>query len=156
MLKTETKRIVDTSTGELLAEEISSYDVRYENEPPYVKTYVSDIMRIQGLTGYTNNVMMEIIRTMGYNNIFAAFAPIKRVMCANLGVGMDTINKSIDNLSKAGILIRKDRGVYLVDPNLFAKGKWADIKKLRLTIEYDTSTGKKTLSSNLDETKILE
>lgn len=40
--------------------------------------------------------------------------------------------------------------MYITDPNLFGKGKWTDIKKLRLVVEYDKD-GTKKLSSNLSK-----
>ena len=46
------------------------------------------------------------------------------------------------------------RGLYLVNPKLFAKGEWKDIRRLRLAIDYDTSEdskGKRIISSNVAE-----
>ena len=36
------------------------------------------------------------------------------------------------------ILIRKDRGVFLANPNIFGKGNWKDIEQLRLLLTYDS------------------
>ena len=146
----ETTRTIDESTGELLT--TTNKQVSFaDKEPDYVKLYISDIVRLKDLPPSADKVLMEIIGQMGYSNIFAAYAPIKRVMIKNLDISMNTLNKSIDQLHKKGILIRIERGVYLVDPNLFARGSWDDIKNIRLTIEYDGTTGQKKLTSDAPE-----
>ena len=71
------------------------------------------------------------------------------MFCEELKMPMNTLNKQIDNLRKANILlpIPNKRGCYLVDPNLFARGSWNDIKQLRLIIDYNID-GSRNLSSN--------
>ena len=93
---------------------------------------------------------MELIKSMGYNNVIPAYKPIKEMICRNLGIKMDYLNKSIDAFYKAGLLIRLHRGIYMADPELFARGKWEDIKNLRLVIEYKKD-GTKQLKSNLPQ-----
>ncbi len=150
ILYQETNTITDVETGEVTL--IEKTEVTFaDREPDFVKLYVSDISRMHGLPPSTDKVLLEIIGQMGYTNIFAAYAPIKRHFCNILGISMDTLNKSIDQLFKKGLLIRVERGMYMVDPNLFARGKWEDIKKLRLVIEYDTENGQRKLSSDAPE-----
>lgn len=146
----ETKTVIDEQTGEVFRSENTKVSFA-DREPDYVKLYVKDIIRLQDLPPSTDKVLMEIIGQMGYSNIFAAYAPIKRVMSRNLGLSINTLNKSIDMLYKKGILVRVERGVYMVDPNLFARGKWEDIKKIRLIIEYDADTGVRRLTSDAPE-----
>ena len=62
--------------------------------------------------------------------------PIKECMMQELKMPLNTLNDSIRNLSDSGIIVRKSIGVYQVNPNLFAKGKWEDIVKIRMEIEY--------------------
>ena len=50
-------------------------------------------------------------------------------------------------------------GVYLLNVFLFGKGKWTDIKKMRMLIEWDFKEKKKTVSIEkeyLNEEEILE
>ena len=44
--------------------------------------------------------MTLIIRSMGYNNLFFAFKPLKEMFCEELKMPMNTLNKQIDNLRK--------------------------------------------------------
>lgn len=146
----ETKTEIDYETGEIKKSEVLNKSFG-ESEPDFVKLYVSDIVRLKELPPAADKVLMEIIGQMGYKNMFPAYAPIKRVMCKVLNMSMNTLNKSITQLHEKGILIRVEKGIYLVDPNLFARGHWDDIKKVRLIIEYDANTGKKELKSDAPE-----
>jgi hypothetical protein len=146
----ETKHIIDHETGEMIITENTKIGF-VDREPDYVKLYVKDIGMLKGIKKSSNKVLMEIIGQMGYNNLFIAYAPIKRNMCKILDMKMSTINMAIDDLYKSGILLRAERGVYLVDPELFARGKWSDIKKVRLMIEYDRETNKRVLRSDAPE-----
>lgn len=146
----ETKQTVDHQTGEVTMVENTKIGF-VDREPDYVKLYVKDVGALKGIRHTSNKVLMEIIGQMGYNNLFIAYAPIKRNMCQILDMKMSTLNMAIDDLYKKDILIRMERGVYLVDPQLFARGKWSDIKNLRLMIEYDTETNKRIIKSNAPE-----
>lgn len=48
---------------------------------------------------------------------------------AELGMNINTFNKAIDDLYKAGMLIRLSRACYMVDPELYGSGSWQDVKK---------------------------
>jgi DNA primase len=64
------------------------------------------------------------------------------------------LNKAIDTFYKKGLFIRVARGVYMADPELFARGKWEDIRELRLVIDYVTDDNGRTtkkLKSDLSE-----
>ena len=52
------------------------------------------------------------------------------------GKSYETIRSSIQGLVNKNILIREERACYRVNPKYIAKGKWHDIKALRLVIDY--------------------
>ena len=87
---------------------------------------------------------------MGYNNVIPAYKPIKQMIAKKLNISLHTVDKAVKMLKKNGLFIPFARGMYIADPNLFAKGKWSDIKNLRLVINYE-SDGTKKLKSNLPE-----
>jgi hypothetical protein len=119
-------------------------------EPTFIKLYIDDIARLNDLPTGLSRILLEIVKSMSYNNVFAAYMPIKNVMCARLGITINYLNKAIDTFHKKGLFIRLGRGMYLVDPEIFAKGSWEDIQELRLVVKY-SHDGTKTLSSNLPE-----
>lgn len=151
--KTLETEVVDSETGEVLQYKSETEKVYIEKEPDYVKLYLKDIIRLKDLPPTSEKLLLLIVKHMGYNNLFQAYKPLKLVICQQLGMSINTLNNQISNLRKAGILIPMDkygRGLYLVDPNLFARGSWKDIRNLRLIIDYNLD-GTKKLSSNAPE-----
>ena len=60
----------------------------------------------------------------------------------------NTFNKAIDTLYKQGILIRQSRACYVLGPELFGSGSWADVKRVRLSIDYHAD-GTKSFKTQL-------
>lgn len=151
--RTIEKETINSETGEVLQFEVETEKIIYEKEPDYVKLYLGDIIRLKDLPPTSEKFLMLIVKYMGYNNIFQAYKPLKIIIAQQLNISLNTLNNQITNLKKAGILIPLEqygKGLYLVDPNLFARGSWKNIKNLRLVIEYN-SDGSKTLLSNAPE-----
>lgn len=148
----EVTEIIDGGTGEITSLEKRSV-FQIDKEPDYVKLYLKDIVRLKGLPPATSNVLNALLQSMGYNNIIPAYSPIKKIICRDLNISIDTLNKAIDNLYKKDILIRLDRGIYMADPELFGRGAWGDIKEIRMMITYG-SDGKKKISSEIDKDQL--
>lgn len=140
---------VDLDSGEV-RQTVSTKTFGIEKEPPYIKMYIDDIARLKELPPGMNKILIELIKSMGYNNVIPAYKPIKMMICNNLNIRMDYLNKAISTFHKKGLLIRLHRGIYMADPELFARGKWEDIKNLRLVIEY-SAKGTKEIKGNLPE-----
>lgn len=148
--KTETSTIIDEQTGEIL--KTTNVESAYvASEPPYVKMYIDDIMRLKEMPGAAGKVLNVLVSNMSYGNVVVLLIDIKKLIMQATGLSIHTVNKSIAQLHKANILIRKGKSVYIVDPTLFARGKWDDIKKLRLTIDYNIADNTKTINSNMVE-----
>jgi len=147
--KATTIKTVDVETGELI--EISSEETYVvEKEPEYIKMYISDIARLSNIPKGMDSILMSFVKHMGYNNVIPVYMPIKKMIANDLGCSVSYINKAIDVFYKKGVFIRAARGMYIADPNLFARGSWSDIKDLRLVIDYKAN-GTKKLASNLPE-----
>lgn len=150
---TKITQIVDHQTGNI-TEELSVSSYHQEKEPDFIKMYIADIARISAIPTGMEKILFDLLSQMGYNNIIPAYKPIKMMICKRLGISIDYLNKSIQTFYEKGIFIRVARGVYIADPELFARGQWADIKQLRLVIEYgvdNKGNSIKTLKSDLPE-----
>lgn len=148
----EVKETIDISTGEINSIERRSV-FQIDKEPDYVKLYLKDIIRLKGLPPSTTMVLNALLQSMGYNNIIPAYSPIKKLICKDLNISVDTLNKAIDNLYKKGILIRLDRGIYMADPELFGRGNWSEIKDIRMMITYGAD-GKKHIKSEINKDQL--
>lgn len=141
---------VDGETGEIVLNETVRESFLIEREPDFVKLYLEDISRLKDVPQGMNKVLFELMKAINYNGIIMAYKPVKELMANNMGISVNYLNKCIDEFYKKGILIRYARGVYIADPNLFAKGSWKDIQNLRLVIEYNQN-GTRALKSNVSE-----
>ena len=72
---------------------------------------------------------------------------IKDLICAECGVKTKRVEQAIKQFVEVGLLKRKARGVYLVNPYIISRGKWEDVKKLRAT--FDFITGDFEVDSNV-------
>lgn len=140
---------LNEETGQVISSD-STKTYMVDKEPDYIKMYISDIARLKEIPAGMDKILFSLLKGMGYNNIVPVYMPIKQMIANDLGVSINYINKAIDKFYKAGLLIRHARGLYIADPQLFARGKWEDIKDLRLVIDYK-SDGTKKLQSNLPE-----
>lgn len=146
--KTEESHLISNDGEVVKSLKTTTYAV--EAEPAYIKLYIQDIGVLNNITGKSNEVLLEFIRHMGYNNVIPAYKPIKQMIAKKLNISLHTVDKAVKMLKKNGLFIPFARGMYIADPNLFAKGKWSDIKNLRLVINYEAD-GTKKLKSNLPE-----
>lgn len=154
--KTETTFLVNNSTGEIHEEYTKISTFKAEKEPPYVKLYTEDIGRLYGLNTSSRDVLTCLARHMVYKtNVIVLYGPIKTIMMKELGMNKNTFNKAIDMLYKAGFLIRQSRACYVLDPCIFGSGTWEDVKRVRLSIEYNLD-GSKTIKTSLTKGNTLE
>jgi hypothetical protein len=130
-----TNHAINHETGEITKE--TKHQISFvEREPDYIKLYISDILRLTDIPKGSNDIMLAMLKRMTYNNDIALFAPVKREIANELGLKEITISKAIELFAKKSIILRKDRGLYIINPYFFGRGKWEDIKKVRLQIEY--------------------
>jgi hypothetical protein len=141
----ETTHIVTDFNGEI-HKEFKSQTIQVEREPDYVKLYISDILRLQDIPKSGNEILLAMLKRMTYNNDIALYAPIKREIANELGVKEVTISKAIELFTQRSILLRKDRGLYIINPYFFGRGKWEEIRKIRLQILY-TKEGRMILKT---------
>lgn len=127
--------IMDSETGEILEQERKE-SLSVGKEPNYYKVYINDLANLQGLNT-TEKMVLEILSAnMTFNNLIVIIKPIKEKLVQLTGKSFDGIKKAIQELAKKNILLKEDRACYRVNPKYIAKGKWEDIKALRLVIDY--------------------
>lgn len=147
--KTVESSYTDFDTGEIKST-LKTDTLLIDREPDYIKLYIQDVGKLNDIAGEQNNILLEFIRHMGYNNVIPAYKPIKQMIANKLDVSLHTVDKAVKTFKKKGLFISIARGMYMADPELFGKGKWSDIKNLRLVIEY-AQDGSKKLKSSLPE-----
>ena len=131
--------IIDSTSGEVLSSSKTT-SIAVGNEPQYFKIYtdaITDVANICNLNDTEKNVFLSLARNMSFNNKVVLLKPTKELLMADAQINsLNTLNKAIDNLYKKGFLLRDARSLYTVNPEIAGKGKWENIKALRLTIDY--------------------
>lgn len=127
--------IVDRETGEEIRRE-EVYDVPVPSEPEYVKLYLGDLVKLHDLPGSSSNILYELLKFMDYTNSVIVIAARRREICNSLGIQEVTFKKALTALVQADVLIKKERSLFLFNPNLFGRGPWNNIRKLRLELQY--------------------
>ncbi len=150
-----TNRIVDHQTGEITAEHTETIQVGYvDAEPQYIKVYLDCLLKFKGLGSSLNPILLALCRHMNFadkDQIVFVNKYVKELICEECGVKIKRVEQAIKQFTETGLLKRKARGVYLVNPYIISRGKWEDVKKLRAT--FDFITGEFEVESNvLDET----
>ena len=109
-------------------------------EPEHVKIYAPAIAPINSLTPSQRRVLYAILSeaSSAENGMRVAItAGSKRLMCQKFGIGSpQTISNALSKMVKAGILIRIETGVYMLNPFLIGKGEWRDIASLRHYVDF--------------------
>ena len=128
-------RIIDSETGEVIQQDRKE-SLAVGKEPNYYKVYINDLANLQGLNP-TEKMVFEILSAnMTFDNLIVLIKPIKEKLVKITGKEFETIKKAIQCLAKKKVLLKEERACYRVNPKYVAKGKWEDIKALRLVIEY--------------------
>ena len=61
---------------------------------------------------------------------------VKETIAKKLGLGIESVNKALTELTKSGIFRRVSSGTYQANPNLFGRGEWKDITNIRAVFDF--------------------
>ncbi|MBD8495599.1 replication/maintenance protein RepL [Pseudomonas coleopterorum] len=166
VLKHTIKETYDRETGELqLQEEVTDYSV--SSEPAFVKLYLDGIQAIYKLNSSNHAFLNELLKITNYGGEIILNPAVKKRICAFLNSSIGTFDNTLLTLKRADIIRQKDRGCYMVNPELFGKGPWSEVykdrakyKKIKMTIEYSgAKQAKKTIKTEIlndDEAILVE
>lgn len=134
--KSHTKVVVDQGTGEILKSEVME-STTVGREPDFIKMYIQDLGRLMSLNNSDNKILLFLLSTLDYSSKLKLDMYAKQEIMEALEMPLNTVNASIKNLYNAGILIRQAHSRYLMNPALFARGRWEDVKQIRMQIDYN-------------------
>ncbi len=108
------------------------YDkIQVEQQPSFIKLFTADIAKLHGLPKKTSGFLMELIERSTWKNEVILNAAVKRQIAEKIGISKGGLDVQIFKLIQAEIISRIDTGIFMLNPNLFARGEWSDIKQLR-------------------------
>lgn len=115
------------------------------DEPAYVKLYLKDLMYLADMPKQYADLTMALLKRVSYAGdtdglCVTLVSRTKKTICEELGwKNVSSLDNALQKLLKGKILFRVDRGIFRMNPNLFGRGDWQDISRLRMEIGYDIS-----------------
>lgn len=152
--------ITNNLTGEVLSEQKNVVNIRpMEAEPAFIKLYIEDIGRLFRLQQGHQEILMYVAASVDYQGVVSLAIGRKARIAATVGCTVKSIDNAIGEYVKHGILSRIGRGEYELDPKLFAKGEWRNIRERRsafkTTITY-SKEGRNIVTSMLEPSRAAE
>jgi hypothetical protein len=124
---------VDCVTGEVQEQEVYINKV-VDSEPGYVKLYLDVIAAFKEYSKSFNPILLSFLGYMSYadkQQIIFVNKPLKEKIAGICGVSLSRVNQALIEFVDVGIFFRIKRGEYHVNAEIFGKGDWRDIKKIR-------------------------
>jgi hypothetical protein len=146
---------VNDLTGELLSLTTEITDISTAPaEPNYLKLYVDDLGLLNKLSGGETRALIHIAALANYDGEIVLPLVIKKRVAEKSGVKVQSISDILTKLISKGILKRIDKTLYLLNPDLFARGKWREIRERRKAFQSITTylpDGNKIIETNMIE-----
>ena len=155
----QTKTTKINEVGEIIETEKEQI-INFQKTDDFVMTFTKDLGYLKNLSKGEIVLFFGLLQIVNNNNEIILNAGIKKRMSENFDIKIESINVLLSQLVKKNMILKTDEmGVYLLNVFLFGKGKWTDIKKMRMMIEWDFKEKKKTVmieKEYLNDDEILE
>jgi hypothetical protein len=142
-IRDNTKFIGSKEDGEILQDFVIEKKCNTQEE--FLKIYINSIDDLASIDHLTFQVMLIVLKRARFcdkenkdGNEFFNNDNFKKEVKDKLGLKKDnTVNKYVSNLAKAKILLRVNKGSYILNPRYFARGKMTDKTRMELIVKYD-------------------
>ena len=115
-------------------------------EPAYVKLYVDNIGHMSGLQSSHVEILLYVAAIVDYDGIVTLNARRKACIAATVRGSVKTVENAVTEYVKAGVIRRIGRAEYELNPSLFAKGEWRNIRERResftMAVTYSKERGR--------------
>lgn len=146
MYKTYTT--LDIETDEIISQESEIIKTK-QKEFDFIKVYFNTVLTFSGIKNISPDFLLCLCNYIIYTNEektqmrITINKMIKDEMTQKLNIKANMIEKYIRKCVENGILFKTEyRGSYTVNPFLFAKDEWKNIKSLQTEFDYTNGTWK--------------
>ena len=108
-------------------------------EPNYVKVYVDTVIALLGKQKISKeaDVLLVLAKNMTYMNSdmpnkVNIDAVLKNYIIEHISISEGSLNNMITRFVKRDVLRRIGKGVYQLNPFMFAKGNWSAIRRIQM------------------------
>lgn len=145
-------------TGEIIETE-KEQKIRFPKTEDFVMTFTKELGFMKNLSKGEILLVFGFLKIVNRENELILNKSIKERIAKEFDLSVKSINPLISNLVKKGVIINKERGIYLLNTFLFGKGNWGDIKELRMSIIWNFKEQTKQVSIEqeyLNEEELLK
>ena len=145
-------------TGEII-ETTKEQTIRFPKTEDFVMTFTKELGFMKNLSKGEILLVFGFLKIVNRDNELILNKSIKERIAKEFDLSVKSINPLISNLAKKGVIINKERGIYLLNTFLFGKGSWGDIKELRMNIVWNFKEQTKSVSIEqeyLNEEELLQ
>ena len=127
---------IDESTGEVLHKRWVTKEAL--NRQKFIKMYLQDLSALRKLTHAQYRMLVELTIYLEYNtNVFYFNAERRAEVSKNIGVEINTVNKSLSRLMKDELILKITSGTYQMNPKYFFNGDEMErAKALEVILTY--------------------
>lgn len=146
-IDTTTKEVVNYETGEVVLKETDSV-YRVPQTPDFVMAFTQDMSFISNISGGASKLLFGILSLINRSNEIYIIKEVKEKLSQITGLKFSSISVLVSELHKKNVIIKKNAekrsSAYVINPYYFGKGKWVNVNKLRMIVEYDFINSKRT------------
>jgi len=153
-----TKTETNPTTG-VVTETEREQRIRFPKTEDFVMTFTKELGFMKNLSKGEMLVMFGFLKIVNRENELILNKSIKQRIADEFGLKINSMNPLISSMVKKGVILQKERGVYLLNTFIFGKGQWSDIKELRMNIVWNFKEQTKEVSIEqeyLNEEEILK
>ena len=145
----QNRTTIDGETGAVIESKNDSL-VKIPQTPDFVMAFTRDLGYLKNISGGASKLLFGLIQSVDRNNEITLNKARKNKIAQNCGLKENSIDALLNQLKKKEVVIQIDRGIYQLNPYLFGKGKWKNVQKMRMEIEYDFTTQTKKVNYGAD------
>ena len=164
--KSEDTAVINNETGEVLSESHSHTEhARIPIEPPFVKVYLDCLAKFKDVQFSFNPILLAFLKKASWADeddangglVLSLTKYTKETIAKKCNVSLNRVNQALSEFVKKGYFKRLGLGTYQLNADLFGKGHWKDIYKVR-TIQANFDFGAGTVVANIikDEEQAMD
>jgi hypothetical protein len=127
-VNTETQKVVDSTTGELMEVETKSTEIVTNSREQFVQLYISIESKLQELSPAEEKVFMYCVLHCEIDNIMKISQYDKVQIQQQWDIAPSTVSNALRKLHSLKLCVRISRGVYRVNPTYVWKSNSNDRK----------------------------
>ena len=149
--KAESSYFVDNETGEIKSEQHSHTEhAKIPAEPPFIKLYLDCLAKFNDIQISFNPILAEMLKRTTYADediegrglMLYLNKPLKEAIAKKCNVGLKRVEQALTEFVKKKYFYRVDLGAFQINADLFGKGNWREIHKVRtIQANFDFGAG---------------